>query len=47
MIIQFKHFHDTLNDMVILIPSFKFSFPKCDQFPVTFIVKNKNLNNIT
>ena len=40
MIIQFKHFHDSLNIVVILTPRCEFFSAKCAQFILTF----KNLN---
>ena len=36
---QFKHFHDSLNIVVILAPDRKFFFVKCAQLPLTFAVK--------
>ena len=33
---QFKHFHDSLNIVVILAPGCEFLSAKCAQFSVTF-----------
>ena len=37
MIIRLKHFHDTINIVVILDPGHEFLIAKCAQFPLTFM----------
>ena len=34
MIIQFKHVHNSLNIVEVLVPDCKFFYAKCDQFPL-------------
>ena len=41
MLIQFKHFHDSLNTVVTLAPGCKVFFVKCVQFLLTFIEWNR------
>ena len=36
MIIQLKHFYDSLNIIVTLAPGREFFFAKCEQFLLTF-----------
>ena len=36
MLIQFEHFHDSLNLVMILAPDCEFFYPKRTQFPLTF-----------
>ena len=37
MIKRFKHFHDSLNTVLILAPGREFFYAKCVQFPLTFM----------
>ena len=40
MLILFKHFHDSLNNVEILLPGREFFSAKYAQFPLTFTERN-------